>query len=72
MKEALTNLLKIDSLITLGLLITFCVGCFLQMLCGVTIPEPLVELFKLVVMFYFGCKTGRTAQKLIDAVNSES
>lgn len=71
MKNALTKLIKIDSIVTILMTLTFCVGCFLVMCCGKTLPDALVELYKLVVVFYFGNKTGRAAQELLDEVKGE-
>jgi len=71
MKEALTKLIKIDSIVTIIMTLTFCIGCFLVMCCNMQLPEPLVELYKLVVVFYFGNKTGRAAQELMDAVKED-
>lgn len=63
MKDALINLLKVKSIITIILTITFCIGIFLSMIKGYELPESLINLYQIIVVFYFGTQVGRsTAQ----------
>ncbi len=54
MKEALTKLLKIKSIVTILLTVTFVVGAILQQVEGWEIPEALVNIYLMIVGFYFG------------------
>ena len=54
MKEALIKLLKIKSIVTILLTITFVAGAILQQVEGWEIPEALVNIYLMVVGFYFG------------------
>ena len=54
MKEAIINLLKIKSIVTILLTITFVVGAILQQVEGWEIPEALVNIYMMIVGFYFG------------------
>lgn len=54
MKEALIKLLKIKSIVTILLTITFVVGAILQQVEGWEIPEALINIYLMVVGFYFG------------------
>ena len=60
MKEALINLLKVKSIITIILTITFCVGVFLTMIKGYELPESLIDLYQIIVVFYFGTQVGKS------------
>ena len=54
MKDALIKLLKIKSIVTILLTITFVVGAILQQVEGWEIPEALINIYLMVVGFYFG------------------
>ena len=54
MKEALIKLLKIKSIVTILLTLTFVIGAILQQVEGWEIPEALVNIYLMVVGFYFG------------------
>lgn len=54
MKDALIKLLKIKSIVTILLTITFVVGAILQQVEGWEIPEALTNIYLMVVGFYFG------------------
>ena len=54
MKEALIKLLKIKSIVTILLTLTFVAGAILQQVEGWEIPEALVNIYLMVVGFYFG------------------
>ena len=53
MKEALTNLLKIKSLVTLALTLTVVI----LVLRNMSIPQPLIDIYLMVIGFYFGTQT---------------
>jgi len=54
MKEALIKLLKIKSIVTILLTLTFVVGAILQQVEGWEIPEALVNIYMVIIGFYFG------------------
>lgn len=54
MKDALIKLLKIKSIVTILLTLTFVVGAILQQVEGWEIPEALVNIYLMIVGFYFG------------------
>lgn len=54
MKEKLTKLIDVKTIITLSLLLSV----ITLTLRGIIEPSPLVELLKMVVVFYFGVKAG--------------
>jgi uncharacterized membrane protein AbrB (regulator of aidB expression) len=54
MKEAFIKLLKIKSIVTILLTLTFVIGAILQQVEGWEIPEALVNIYLMVVGFYFG------------------
>lgn len=54
MKEAIIKLLKIKSIVTILLTLTFVVGAILQQVEGWEIPEALVNIYLMIVGFYFG------------------
>ena len=58
-KEALVKLLKVKSIITLALIITFCILAFL----GVITGEQLNNVVMMVVGFYFGTQSEKNANK---------
>lgn len=62
MKDALVNLLKVKSLVTLLLTITFCALLFL----GVDIPKPLESIYLMVIGFYFGTQAEKRNKELSD------
>jgi uncharacterized membrane protein AbrB (regulator of aidB expression) len=65
MKEALIKLLKIKSIVTILLTLTFVAGAILQQVEGWEIPEALVNIYLMVVGFYFGTqfnKDGKTTE----------
>lgn len=57
MKDIIANLLKVKSLITILLTLTFCVGVFINMFMGVEIPPALINVYMVIVGFYFGRQT---------------
>lgn len=54
MKDALIKLLKIKSLVTILLTLTFAAGAVLQMVKGYEIPEALINIYMVIIGFYFG------------------
>ena len=54
MKEALTKLLKIKSIVTILLTMTFVFGALYQQIQGQPLPDPLVNIYLMIVGFYFG------------------
>lgn len=54
MKNALIKLLKIKSLVTILLTLTFASGTVLQMVKGYEIPEALINIYMVIIGFYFG------------------
>lgn len=58
MKETLKNLLKVKSIITLLLTITFVVMLAL----GIVVPQEFIMIYTTVISFYFGTQ----AQKIAD------
>ena len=59
MKEALTKLLKVKSLLTLMLAVVFCV----QALRGIIDGEALRSAFEIVIAFYFGVQSTKEASE---------
>lgn len=59
MKDAIVNLLKVKSLMTLILTLVFCAAVLIQMFTSVEIPQPLVTVYIAVVSFYFGTQTAK-------------
>ena len=55
MKEALTKLLKIKSIVTILLTLTF----ITVILLGRELPEALVNIFTMIIGFYFGTQIGK-------------
>ena len=66
MKDAIINLLKTDSLMTILLTLVFCAGCIIQQITGQAIPQSLENVYMVVVTFYFGYKTGKAIQSVRD------
>ena len=60
MKDSITNLLKVKSLMTLTLTLVFCAGALIQMCTSVEIPQALVQVYMAVVAFYFGTQASKT------------
>jgi hypothetical protein len=60
MKEALVKLLKIKSIVTILLTVTFVVGTVLQQVEGWEIPEPMVNIYLVIIGFYFGTQFEKT------------
>ena len=58
MKETWKSLLKVKSIITILLTITFVV----MLICGFTIPQEFIMIYTTVISFYFGTQ----AQKVAD------
>lgn len=59
MKDALIKLLKIKSLVTILLTLTFAAGAVLQMVKGFKIPEALINIYMVIIGFYFGTQIDR-------------
>lgn len=53
LKTALTNLLKIKSLVTILTTIVFCI----LLLIGATIPQEFIMIYTTIVAFYFGTQS---------------
>ena len=65
MKEAIINLLKLESIVTILMTLTFCIGCFLVMKSiAPEIPASLVDLFGVIIGYFFGQKSGRALAKI--------
>ncbi len=58
MKEALTRLLKVKSLVTLALTAAFCI----QTIRGDMGADRFLSVFTTVIAFYFGTQTGRNGR----------
>ena len=69
MKEALIKLLKIKSIVTILLTLTFVVGAILQQVEGWEIPEALVNIYLMVVGFYFGTQFNKDEKKTESDLN---
>ncbi len=54
MKDAFIKLLKIKSIVTILLTLTFVAGAILQQVEGWEIPEALVNIYMVIIGFYFG------------------
>lgn len=59
MKDAIVNLLKVKSLMTIILTLVFCAAVLIQMFTSVEIPQPLVTVYIAVVSFYFGTQASK-------------
>lgn len=58
-KEALVKLLKVKSLVTIALIITFCTLAFTGVISG----EQVNNIVMIVVSFYFGTQVEKTVNK---------
>lgn len=59
MKEKIVNrLITIRSIVTLTLLLAFVAGCITEQVTSLPINSNLVEIFKMVTIFYFGAQLG--------------
>ena len=59
MKDALVKLLKIKSIVTILLILTFVVGSLIQQIMGQAVPDPLINLCMIVVGFYYGTQSNK-------------
>lgn len=59
MKEAITKLLKIKSIVTILLTLTFVAGVLLQQIMSWELPEALVNIYMMIIGFYFGTQIGK-------------
>lgn len=66
--QAFVNLIKIKSLITILLTLTFCAAVFIQMFTSIEIPQPLVTVYIAVISFYFGTQTGKHIKRTEDDI----
>lgn len=62
MKEALTKLLKIKSIVTVLLTLTFVAGAVIQQVGGYEIPEALVNIYLMIIGFYFGTQFEKSGE----------
>lgn len=69
MKEALIKLLKIKSIVTILLTLTFVAGAILQQVEGWEIPEALVNIYLMIVGFYFGTQFNKDEKKTESDLN---
>lgn len=58
MKEAITNLLKIKSIVTILMTVAFIVLLFIRE----TVPQEFVVIYTSIISFYFGVQTTRKEQ----------
>ena len=58
MKEAITKLLKIKSIVTVLLTLTFIVALYQQMK-EQPLPDPLVNIYLMIIGFYFGSQVDK-------------
>lgn len=58
MREALTNLLKIKSIVTILMTIAFIVLLFIRE----TVPQEFVVIYTSIISFYFGVQTTKKEQ----------
>lgn len=68
MKDAIVNLLKIKSLVTLLLTAIFMFAVVFTMVTGVVIPQPLVDVYFVIVGFYFGSQSGKKKEETEDDI----
>ena len=54
MKEAIIKLLKIKSIVTILLTITFIASVLIHQIKGLPLPESLVNIYMVIIGFYFG------------------
>lgn len=62
MKEKISNLIDLKTIITLLLTIVFCILVILK----IEIPEFFIEIYRLLIVFYFGTQYQKTTEKLKD------
>lgn len=62
MKEAIIKLLKIKSIVTILLTLTFVAGVLLQQIMSWELPEALVNIYMMIIGFYFGTQIGKDDQ----------
>ena len=62
MKEAIIKLLKIKSIVTILLKLTFVAGVLLQQIMSWELPEALVNIYMMIIGFYFGTQIGKDDQ----------
>ena len=58
MKEAITNLLKIKSIVTILMTVAFIVLLFIRE----TVPQEFVVIYTSIISFYFGVQTTKKEQ----------
>lgn len=62
MKEAIIKLLKIKSIVTILLTLTFVAGVLLQQIMSWELPEALVNIYMMIIGFYFGTQLSKDDQ----------
>lgn len=55
MKDAITKLIRVKSIVTLLICLVFCILA----LCKVIPVDQFVEIFKIIIIFYFGSQVGK-------------
>lgn len=60
MKEKLSKLIDLKTIVTLLLTVVFCV----LVVFNIEIPEFFIEIYRLLIVFYFGTQYQKTAEKL--------
>ena len=63
MKEALTKLLKIKSIVTILLTLAFVFGALYQQIQAQPLPDALVNIYLMIVGFYFGTQYEKQEKK---------
>ncbi len=63
MKEKLSKLIDLKTIVTLLLTLVFCILVIFK----IEIPEFFIEIYRLLIVFYFGTQ----CQKLSDKINKE-
>ena len=59
MIEKLAKLIDVKSIVTIALTVTFVILC----LNGKTLDDKFVDIFKLIIVFYFGTQAAKIADK---------
>lgn len=67
MKEKLSKLIDLKTIVTLLLTVVFCI----LVVCKIEIPDFFVEIYRLLIVFYFGTQYQKTAEKLKENENKE-
>lgn len=62
MEEKLSKLVDVKTIVTLALTLVFCILVIFK----IEIPEFFVEIYRLLIVFYFGTQYQKTAEKLKD------